>query len=91
MGANIALLRYFVRKLRINEQSICKVYKLPNTSEQHATVSVMRDSLNCRDGIYEIEYLNYDEITVTIDELCTNYYVLYIISFVFIFTLCCVL
>ena len=38
----------------MNEQSICKVYKLPNESEQDATVGVMRDLLNCRDGIYDI-------------------------------------
>ena len=77
MGANIALLRYFYdvsfdRKLRINEQVICKVYKLPNESEQSATVGVMRDLLNCRDGIYDIDYFSYDEITVIIDELCIN-------------------
>ena len=40
--------------------SICKVYKLPNESEQHATVGVMIDLLDCRDGIYDIGYLNYD-------------------------------
>ena len=55
MCANVALLRHFYdvsfdRKLRINEQSICKVCKLPNESEQDA-VGVMRDLLNCRDGI----------------------------------------
>ena len=77
MGANIALLRYsydvsFDRKLRINEQSICKVYKVPHESEQDATVGVMRGLLNCRDSIYDIDYLNYDNITVIIDELCTN-------------------
>ncbi len=47
MGANIALLRYFYdvsfyRRLRIKEQYICKLYKLPNDSEQDATVGVMR-------------------------------------------------
>ena len=77
VGANIALLRYFYdvsfdRKLRINEQYICKVYKLPNDSDQNATVGVMRDLLNCRDGIYDIGYLNYVEITLIIDELCTT-------------------
>ena len=56
----------------VNEQYICKVYKLPNESEQDATVGVMIDLLYCRDGIYDIDYLNYDEITVIIDELCTN-------------------
>ena len=76
MGANIALLRYFYdvsfdRKLHINEQSICKVCKLPNESEQDA-LGVMRDLLKCRDGIYGIGYLNYDDITLIIDELCTN-------------------
>ena len=77
MGANIAVLRYFYyvsfdRKLRINEQSISKVYKSPNESEQDATVGVMRDLLNCRDDIYDIDYLNCDDITVIIDELCTH-------------------
>ena len=77
MGANIALLRYcydasFDRKLRINEQSICKAYKSPSESEQDATVGVKRDLLNCRDGVYDIDYLNYDDITVIIDDLCTN-------------------
>ena len=71
LGANIALLRYFYVsfdwKLRNNEQYICKVYKLPNESEQVVIVGVMRDLLNCRDGIYDIDYLNYDEITVIID------------------------
>ena len=56
----------------MNEQSICKVYTLPNESEQDATVGVMRDLLNCRDGIYDIGYLNYVEITLIIDELCTT-------------------
>ena len=47
MGANIALLRYFYdvsfdRDLHINEQSICKVCKLPSESEQDATVGAMR-------------------------------------------------
>ena len=92
MGANIALLRnlydvYFDWKLRINEQSICKMYKLPNESEQDTTVGVMRDLLNCRDGIYDIAYFNYDDITVIIDELC----MCYIIYVVFIFALYCVL
>ena len=41
---------YFDRTLRINDQSICKVYKVPNESEQDATVGVMRDLLNCRDA-----------------------------------------
>ena len=77
MGANIALLCYlydvsFDRKLHINEQSIRKVYKLPNESEQDATVVVVRDLLHYRGGIYDIDYLNYDEITLIIDELCTN-------------------
>ena len=51
---------YFDRKLRINEQSICKVYKLPNDSEQDATIGVMKCLLSCREGIYDIGYLNYD-------------------------------
>ena len=49
--------------------------------------------MNCTDGINDVDYVNYDEITVIIDELYTNQYVLY--SFVFIcillFPLYCVL
>ena len=50
MGANIALLRYFYdvsfdRKLRIDEQALCNVYKLPNESEQDATIGVTIDLL----------------------------------------------
>ena len=71
---NIALLRYFYdvsfdRKLHVNGQSICEVYQLHSESEQYATVSVLRDLFNCRD---DIDYFNYDDITVIIDEVCTN-------------------
>ena len=45
-------------------------------NEQYATVGVLRDLINCLDGLYDIYYLNYDDITVIIDELCTNYYAL---------------
>ncbi len=77
MGANIALLRYlydvsFDRKLHVNEQYICNVYKMPSDSEQYATVGVLRDLINCRDGINVIDYYNYVDITGIIDELCTN-------------------
>ena len=77
MGANIALLRYlynisFDRKLHINEQAICSLYKIHNDSEQFATVGVLRELINCRDGINVIDYFNHDEITGIIDELCTN-------------------
>ena len=58
--------------LTISRPYISKVYKLPNESEQDARVGVMRDLLNCRDGIYDIDYVSYDEITVIIHELCTN-------------------
>ena len=77
MGANIALLRHLYdvsidTKLHVNEQSetICNLYKLHNDNEQflYATVGVLRDLINCRD----IHCLNYDDITVIIDELCTN-------------------
>ena len=56
MGANIALLRYyyevsFDRKLHVNEQSICKLYKLHSESEQCATVGVLREYSEHRDGI----------------------------------------
>ena len=36
--------------------SICKLYKLHSDSEQCATVGVLRELLNCRDGINVIEY-----------------------------------
>ena len=74
MGANIALLRYlydvsFDRKLHVNEQSICNLHKIHSDS---ATVGVLSDLINCRDGINVIDYYNYDDITGIIDELCTN-------------------
>ena len=74
MGANIALLSnlYDVSidmKLHVNEQTICNLYKLHNDNGQYATVGVLRDLINCRYGLYDIHYLNYD---VIIDELCTN-------------------
>ena len=62
----------FDTKLHVNEQSICKLYKLHNANEQYATVGVLRYLINCRDGINDIHYFNYDDITVIIDELCTN-------------------
>ena len=78
MGANIALLRHLydvsiVTKLHDNEQTICNFYKF-NDDEQYATVGVLRDLINCRDGLYDIHYFNYDDITAIIDELCTNWY-----------------
>ena len=48
-------------------------------------MGVLRDLINCRVGIYDIDYYNDDEITVIIDELCKNEYVLY--SFVFFYFL----
>ena len=60
-------------KLDVNEQSICNLYKLHNDNEQYAIVGVLRELINCRDGINGIHYFNYDDIiTVIIDELCTN-------------------
>ena len=53
------------------------MYKLYSDSEQCATVGLLRELLNCRDGINDIEYLRYDEITHIIDEPSTNLYVLY--------------
>ena len=51
-----SLLRYlydvsFDMKLHVNEQSICNLYKLHNANEQYATVGVLIDLINCRDGI----------------------------------------
>ena len=64
MGANIALFRYlydvsFDRKMHVNEQSICNLYKIHSDSEQYATVGVLRDLINCRDGINVMDYLYY--------------------------------
>ena len=77
MGANIALLRYLYnisldRTLHINEQAICSLYKILNDSEQFATVGVLKELINCRDGIHVIDYFNHSEITGIIDELYTN-------------------
>ena len=49
MGANIAFLHYyydvlFDRKLHVNGQSICKLYKLHSDTEHCATVGVLRES-----------------------------------------------
>ena len=78
MCANTAHLRHLYNvsidtKLHVNEQTICNLYKLHNDNEQYyATVGVLRYLINCRDGLYDIHYLNYDDITVIIYELCTN-------------------
>ena len=77
MGANIALLHHLYdvsidTKLHVNEQTICNLYKLKNENEQYATVGVMRYLINCRYGLYDIHYLNYDDIAAIINELCTN-------------------
>ena len=45
---------------------------LMSDDEQYATVGLLRDLINCRNGINDIDYFNYDDITVIIDELCTN-------------------
>ena len=77
MGANIAFLPYlydvsFDRNLHVNELSICNLYKIHSDSEQYGTVGVLRDLINCRDGINVIDCYNYDDITGIIDEHCTN-------------------
>ena len=101
MGANIALLHYnyyyyyvsIDSKLHVNEQPICKLYTLHSESEQCATDGVLRELLNYRDGIYVIEYLTYDEMTLIIDEwalhnlvcailICINLYSLSFFLFV---------
>ena len=46
-------------KLHVNEQSICNLYKLHNYNEQYATVGVLRDLINCRDGTHDIHYFVY--------------------------------
>ena len=55
MGANIALLRHLYdvfidTKLHVNAQTICNFYKF-NDNEQYATLGVLRDLINCRDGL----------------------------------------
>ena len=60
-------------KLHVNAQSVCNLYKLHSDNEQYATVGVLIDVMNCRDGINDIDVLlNYYDISVIIDELCTN-------------------
>ena len=66
MGANIAHLPHLYdvsidTKLHVNEQNICNFYKF-NDNEQYATFGVLRDLINCRDGLYDIHYFNYDAI-----------------------------
>ena len=61
----------FITGWRLYEQTICNFYKF-NDDEQYATVGVLRDLINCRDGLYDIHYFNCDDITAIIDELCTN-------------------
>ena len=43
-----------------------------NDNQQYATVGVLKALINCRDGIHDIHYFNYDDISVIIDELCTK-------------------
>ena len=59
-------------RLHVNEESICKVYKSHGDSEQSATVGVLRDLINCRDGINDIDCFNDDEMTVIIDSAEIN-------------------
>ena len=42
---------------------------MSSLSEQYATVGVLIYLIYCRDGINDIDYFNYDDITVIIDEL----------------------
>ena len=72
MEANIALLRHvYDVSIDTKLQTICNFYKFIN-NEQYATVGVLRDLINYRDGLYDIHYFTYDDITAIIDELCTN-------------------
>ena len=48
------------------------MYDIHSDSEQYATVGVLRDLINCRDGINVIDYYNYDDIIGIIGELCTK-------------------
>ena len=45
------------------EQAICKLYKLHSDSEQYATAGVLRDVLNCRDDINDIDYFTFFLLT----------------------------
>ena len=73
MGANILYVGVsFDRKLHINEQSICGVYIYIVIVTNMQTVGTVRELFNCRDGVNMIEYLNYDEVTLIIEEVCTN-------------------
>ena len=60
-----------------------KLTKLQSDSEQCATVGVLRGLLLFSDGVDMIEYFNSDEVTLIIDELCTNVYIYVLYSFVF--------
>ena len=50
-------------------------------------VGVLRELLNYRDGINDIEYFTNGEITLIIDEICTNWYVLYSLVLICILSL----
>ena len=51
----------FDMKLHVDEQSTCKLYKLHCDNEQYAAFGVLKDLINCRDGINDIDYFNYDD------------------------------
>ena len=46
----------FDMKLRVNEQSVCNLYELHSDNEHYATVGVLIDLINCRDGINDIDF-----------------------------------
>ena len=48
------------------------MYKLHSDGEQCATVGVLKQLFNYRDGIKVIEYFNYDKVTLVIEELSAN-------------------
>ena len=94
MGANIALFRYLYDvSFDRNEQYICNLYQIHSDSEQYATIGVLRDLINCRDGINVIDYYNYGDITASLMSSARTNNVLH--SFVFVcillFPLYCVL
>ena len=69
MGANIAVLHYYYEvsfdRRVVYMYVVQHKLQVHSDSEQCTTVVVLRELLNCRDGINDIE------ITLIIDELCT--------------------
>ena len=74
MGANIALLNYFydvsfhmkLHVFKMSSLSVICISHIVIVSSIYAIVRGQRDLIKCRDGINDINYCIYDDITVII-------------------------